>query len=57
MNITDGAGNILRNIDPSDTTAIPATSLVLPVDGTYYIWVAGTGLGSTYSAYGSMGGV
>jgi hypothetical protein len=55
MNITDSAGNILRNINPTDTTAIPATSLVLPVDGTYYVWLAGTGLGSSYSSYASMG--
>jgi hypothetical protein len=55
MNITDARGNVLRAVDPPDTTVIPSTSLVLPVDGTYYIWVAGTGLAGSYSNYGSMG--
>lgn len=55
MNITDAQGNVMRSVDPADTLAIPANSFVLPADGTYYIWVAGTGLAGNYSSYGSMG--
>ncbi|MBP6465255.1 MAG: PKD domain-containing protein, partial [Rubrivivax sp.] len=58
VGLRDAAGNLLANINPVDALNAIVT-FNLPVAGTYYLSVQGTGKGDPlttgYSAYGSLG--